>query len=186
MNYKLIRSVLRFLGMSLVVGTAVAFAYPTDTKPLATAAKLKNPTTKTTNRMQQRPPAAKPAGGGQEEFAKPAGSVGPAGAKVNSTLKQKGSVSGGNNINTTGAGNGKIKQNTVNKAGYQLGGSHGDDTPTENRSATGGAGGAGAKSTGKATDSSSPLLAHPASGSIYKPNGRKSTAPAKSTTPPKP
>jgi hypothetical protein len=180
-NYKLIRSVLRFFGMSLVVGTAVAFASPTDTKPAESATKFKRPTTNTTNRMQKRPPAVKPAGGTQLEYAKPAGS-GNGAVKVNSTLTQTAPGGAGNNKSTKAGGNGQFKQNTVNKAGYQLGGSHGDDTPMEKRSATGGGG--GVKSTGRTTGvSSADLIAHPASGSSTKPHGAKSTAPAKTTNP---
>jgi hypothetical protein len=148
MNYQLIRSVIRFLGMSIVAGAAVAIAYPIDTKPEAGATKLNKPNPTTTNRMQKRPAAAKPAGGTQLEYEKP--------AQVNSTLVQKGTVSGGNNKSKSG-GNAKVSQNNVNKAGwdlkrtpnkggYQLGGSHGDDTPTEKSPPAGGSGGAGAKS----------------------------------------
>jgi hypothetical protein len=144
------------LGTSLVVGTAVGsvvtFAY-SDTKPAASATKLKKPATTTTNRMQKRPPAVKPAGGTQLEYEKPTGAGGAGGAKVNSTLTQKGTIGAGNNKNSKSNGNTKFKQNTVNKAGYQSGSTGGDDTPTEKRSATGGAG-AGAKSTAPAKTTS--------------------------------
>lgn len=145
-------------GPSLVVGTAVAFAY-SDTKSTESTAKIVKPRA-TTNRMEKQPPPGKHTSGTQTKSG-PAGSgnkVGTVvGSKVDSTFAPKGlggsgnkninngKVYKGNGKNIKGSGNSKFNQNTVGNAGNRLGGSHGDDTPTET-----GIGGTGGKSTSPA------------------------------------